>query len=348
MQKQPTFVRGSTDRRDTLAIREGKWKCEFCGAENLGRDMKCGSCGAVRGENVKFYLDDNAAEVTDETLLNMAEAGADWHCDYCGTDNRADAGSCKQCGAPKDGMKSREEKHLSNDGTPLSGGSSVEFSENAPVKSSRKKAPAVIIAVIALAVIIGVASFLIFGGKEDVLVLDRGEWTRTVGVERQEWVEYTSWEDSVPSGASVLDRWEEQRGTEKIQTGTERVKVGTKDKGNGFFEDIYEDRPVYREQAVYDTKVRYEIVEWKEYREVKSAGGISDDPQWPDSELRYTDREGRKNETAVLFFHSTDPEQEGKVFTYDKLRPEDLASFEKGSQYPAEVIGTTVRKFLDE
>ncbi len=331
-----------------MAIREGKWKCEFCSAENLGRDMKCSSCGAVRGENVEFYLDDEAAEVTDENLVNMAEAGADWHCDYCGTDNRAGVNSCRQCGAPREGMKSREESVTGGGNHPAQQNSRSDSSRGTSDGPVKKKAPVAVIAAVILVLIIGIAAFFIFGGREDVLVLDGGEWTRTIGVERQEWVEYTAWQDDVPSGASVMERWREQRGTEKVQIGTEKVKVGTKDKGNGFFEDVYEEKPVYREDPVYDIKVRYEVIEWKQYRSVEASGSLSEKAQWPDPELTYSDREGHRYEQAVLYFHSTDSEQEGKVFTYDKLTADEMSEFAAGGEYHAEVFGTTVRKFIEE
>jgi len=330
-----------------MAVREGKWKCEFCGGVNLGRDMKCTACGAVRGEHVEFFLDEDAQEVTDEGLKNIAEGGADWHCDYCGTDNRADAPVCKQCAAPREGMKSREESIVAGSGSGSAGGGSGSLSSPPPMPEARRS-PLKFILMGVAAVIVVLAAVFIFGGREDVLVLDDGSWSRSIGIERQEWVEYTVWEDEVPSDALVLDYWTEERGTERVQVGTEKVKVGTKDKGNGFFEDVFEEQPVYEEQAVYDTKVRYEIEEWLEYRNVRASGGLEDSVSWPDTGLSSGDREGQRTESAELLFHSTDPEQEGEVFTYAKLSPDEMSSFVKGSEYKAEVFGNTVRKFLDE
>jgi hypothetical protein len=41
----------------------------------------------------------SAASVTDEKLLAMAKAGANWKCAYCGSDQRAVGGECARCGA---------------------------------------------------------------------------------------------------------------------------------------------------------------------------------------------------------------------------------------------------------
>ena len=64
-----------------MAIREGKWKCTYCGATNRGRDLECTACGAAREKDVSFFLDDDAAEVTDEAVVAHARGGAEWICE---------------------------------------------------------------------------------------------------------------------------------------------------------------------------------------------------------------------------------------------------------------------------
>lgn len=319
-----------------MAVKEGKWRCPSCDAVNPGREMKCASCGNVRGEDVEFFLEEDAAEVTDEALLNRAAAGADWHCDFCGTDNRAGTEKCRQCGAPAEGMRRRQGKIQAT-------GPAKPATPPAPVKKSPMRI-FIPLAVIAAAVIL----FLVFGrGKEDSLRLESGEWSRSISVEQQEWVEKEDWEDQVPSKGEIIRTWEEQRTTEKIQVGTKQVKTGTKDMGNGFFEDVYEERPVYEERAVMDTKAKYRILEWEVYRTVEADGGLDDRPQWPDPDLSGGDREGRRSESATLYFRSTNPENEGKTYSYD-LKPEEMLQFKKDKDYQAVVSGSRVRKFLEE
>jgi hypothetical protein len=320
-----------------MAIKEGKWRCPACEAVNLGRDMKCSSCGAVRGPEVKFFLDEDAAELTDQSLLETAASGADWHCAFCGTDNRAGAVSCKQCGAPREGMKSRETGMA---GAPPAAGSGAAARSPRP---ARKPTRFVIAAAVVVAVAVGL--FLVLGrGTETTLRLQDGSWTRGVLVERQELARHEAWLDAVPAGARVLRSWEAQRGSERVQVGTEKVKTGTKDLGNGFFQDVYEDKPVYQDKPVYGTKAEYEILEWKNYRNESTQGGLSDPPIWPDPRLGPGDREGARTETSVLSFTATDPKLEGKIFTYGGAKAEELSGFSKDRDYPAVVRGDKVIK----
>jgi hypothetical protein len=326
-----------------MAVKEGKWRCPACGGVNLGRDMKCGSCGAVRGPNVKFFLDEDASEVLDEGLLATAAGGADWHCDFCGTDNRAAVTVCRQCGAPKDGMKNRETVIIGQ--APVSGSGGVASRQ----ATGPRRKPARIIIPAAMALVAIIAAVVFFSrGTEDKLRLQSGEWSRSIQVERQELVRHEDWRDQVPSGARILRTWEAQRSTEKIQVGTEKVKTGTKDMGNGFFQDVFEERPVYTEKPVFAMKVEYEIPEWKRYREAVSRGGIGDAPSWPDPGLTQGDREGVRAEKAVLRFVSTDPEKKGKVYTYESAKPEELASYSIGKDYPVMVLGDKVLRFASD
>jgi hypothetical protein len=80
-------------------IRMGRWDCTVCGfVGNLGPQTHCKSCGSPRDKNVKFYLPENAPEVTDPQLLLEARAGSDWICDCCGSGNKASNKVCYACG----------------------------------------------------------------------------------------------------------------------------------------------------------------------------------------------------------------------------------------------------------
>lgn len=82
-----------------MATYEGKWRCLRCSTVNIGRNLNCLTCGVKRGDDVKFFLDDNAAIVSDADLLRQANAGADWICRYCGGNNRAFDKQCSSCGS---------------------------------------------------------------------------------------------------------------------------------------------------------------------------------------------------------------------------------------------------------
>lgn len=91
-----------------MAIYEGKWRCTFCAEVNRGRDMNCVSCGVRRGEDIEFFLDENVAAVTDESLLQEANDGPDWLCETCSGSNRFSIKSCQTCGAPPGNSSFRE------------------------------------------------------------------------------------------------------------------------------------------------------------------------------------------------------------------------------------------------
>lgn len=91
-----------------MAMYEGKWRCTFCHTVCRGRDMSCVGCGARRGADVQFFLDDNAPPLTDEALLREASDGPDWLCETCGGSNRFSAKTCQTCGAPVGSSSFRE------------------------------------------------------------------------------------------------------------------------------------------------------------------------------------------------------------------------------------------------
>jgi hypothetical protein len=303
-----------------MAIREGKWDCPQCGhTGNRGSDLKCKSCNKQRSDDVEFYLEDDAAEVTDEARLAAASAGADWLCEYCNSSNVATLKSCKSCGAER-GAKRREEKVLLDaDRAPK-----APTSPEPPAPS--KKGGLVKWLVAGLA--IGAALFICLP-TEKQLTVSQVSWERTVELQKLATVTEAAFEDELPSGARVLSRERKfhhndkiQTGTrevskeveEKVQSGTRKVKVGTKNKGNGYFEDVFKDEPVYenrkktvtetvpvfRDEPVYKEHCRYEIDKWVRDT-VERTTGIDKSPKWPEYSLG-SRREGEKTETYKVVF----------------------------------------------
>jgi hypothetical protein len=306
-----------------MAIREGKWKCTYCGQVNQGRDEACHQCGQPRGKDVKFFLDGDAAEVTDQNLVDVAQAGADWICEFCSTDNRAKDTRCRQCGAERGTSRSLQEKMV----TP---GSAAQTGAASPgtARARARMGPIALGGIIAAVIAVGVlVYFLFFSASEKMAVLDRGQWQRTIAVEENKWVEHTAWEDAVPRNAIVLDTHQEKFGTEKVQTGTERKKTGQKDKGNGFFEDVYENVPVYTERDVYKNKVRFKIQEWVVTRTLKDEGDLSRAPAWPAVALSAAEREGKRSESGVLYLTLGE-----KTYQYSSPVGE-LSTYTQGAKY---------------
>jgi hypothetical protein len=355
-----------------MAIREGAWDCPHCGRKkNRGPDKFCGGCGAPRGEDVRFYLPDDAQEVTDAAELARAQAGPDWICPYCEGDNPAGNAFCSGCGAPRDGAASR----------PV-----VEHRDAAPVPPPLPP-PQPVVATPAggrlkkgcgigcLGLLLLTVLFWFLGRpREATLKVEGFSWERSVQVEALRTVPEEAWEGEVPAGARVLSTSRQvhhtnrvQTGTERrtrtvteqVQTGTERVKVGSRDLGNGYFEDVYEDRPVYqdrsheetyeepvyREDPVYATKVRYEIEKWLPARDEKVAGQDRA-PSWPAgiSRLAGQERPGARKETYEIRFR----DEKGELCVLQTTDEAEWRRFQPGSSYKAEVRpGCKIERILD-
>lgn len=314
-----------------MAIREGAWDCPSCGRKaNRGSHKHCGGCGAPRGLDVPFYLPEDAPEVTDAKELARARAGPDWSCSYCGGDNPGDNAFCGGCGASKDGAAPRPVvEHRPQPAPP-------------PAPPAKKRS-------FKLGCLLGLAGLVLalvlaqvcFGPKQETLTVTGHQWEREIAVEAQRRVVEEGWEGELPAGARMLSsarvlhhvdkievgRQEKTRTvTERVQTGTEKVKVGQRDLGNGYFEDVYEDRPVYenvereeryfepvyREQPVYRNRLRYEVDKWFPARTEK-AGGDGLATAWPNPRLGAREREAKR--TARYLLQLADPK--GRSYSYE-------------------------------
>lgn len=351
-----------------MAIREGAWDCPSCGRKrNRGPAKFCGGCGAPRGVEVKFYLPEDAPEVTAADELARAQAGPDWTCAYCQGDNPADAGFCSGCGATKDGKPRPVIEYKG--AAPPAMPSSTPPAQPQPL-ASRPPGRGGLVAkgcgIGCLSLLVLILFFWFLGRpKEAELTIAGFRWERAVQIETLKTVEEEAWEGAVPAGARVVSTRREvhhhdkiQIGTERktrtvserVRTGSERVKVGTRDLGNGYFEDEYEDRPVYenrsreetyeepvyREQPVYALRVRYRIDRWEPAREEKISredrspvwpGG----PGGPDLRLGPAERAGPRREAYEVIFRGED----GKAHVWKAPGEAGWRRLEPGRPYRA-------------
>ena len=347
-----------------MAIREGAWDCPVCGRKkNRGPEKFCGGCGSPRGPEVKFYLPDDAPEVVAAEALKRAQAGPDWICPYCDADNPADHAFCSGCGAPRDpAAKTREVVEHRLDAPPP-----PPQPLEVPAPPAKGMSPGLKkgcgIGCLGLLGLIVLLSFLGRPRPADLTVTGF-HWLRTIAVEELRPVTEQAWEGEVPAGARILGSSREvhhvdriQTGTqtrtrtvsERVQTGTERVKTGSRDLGNGYFEDVYEDRPVYedrsreetyqepvyREQPVYRQRIRYEVEKWVPDREAR-AEGQDRSPVWPDPGLGRNEREGSRKELYEIIFQDA----KGKPARYQAPGEQAWKSFEEGRVYKAKVRGS--------
>lgn len=339
-----------------MAIRVGRWDCETCDTKGiLGPETKCNNCGSPRPENVKFYLPDDAAEVTDEQKIEEAHAGADWVCSHCGSHSKHWATRCQSCGSPKDvagdGDKHLEEKITyfneqdrpkSSDGPRKQG---IREQRIAPPRQKSKMSKYLIFAVL---LIVGFIALNFISSEVDLQVKEH-RWERKVAMEEYKRVTEEDW--SVPQGGELIKSFqavhhndkrlighETKTRTKRVKVGDERYKCGTKDKGNGYFEDVYCTRPVYenREETyqepiyelvpVYQTKYRYSIMRWIGIDPLfaKSTGK---NVYWPEppSNLRSDKfRQGKRSEkyTLIVMDHNGENHEEEVSFQFWNDTPE--------------------------
>jgi hypothetical protein len=270
-----------------MANYEGKWRCSRCSMPNLGRNLNCQTCGVKRGDDIEFFLEDDAQAVNDAELLRQANAGADWICRYCDGNNRSFAAQCSSCGS----LRSAKDKQLIEETRGVYDWSEAarkaaknaahqrNFQETQSKKSffsSRFLKFALFGAGCLTAVFIAIFAGLVYIASlsypTEVKVTGL-EWTRTVAVEEYKTVTETAWEGEVPSGARVQSSERAVHHTEKVTDGTRTVPetyteqvadgsesyvCGRTDKKNGYFEDKYCTRTKYK--SVTRTRNKTETV----------------------------------------------------------------------------------------
>ncbi len=328
-----------------MAIREGKWDCNVCGTTGVrGPLTQCPNCASPRPENVEFYLSDDAMVVSDEKMLSEAKAGADWICTYCSGHNKAWQTQCSSCGNAKsvaNGDKVIDEKIEYYDQKKNDAKSALPKPPKKSSGSSKKLLKIIGFIVLGVVTLSILASF----DKEiEVQILEHG-WERTVQMEENKLVAEEDWK--LPQGAKLVKSYqaihhynevlvghEQRTRTVQIQTGTRKVVCGQKNMGNGYFEDvycnepIYENReesyqePIYRKDPVYQTKYQYNIYRWKEISPIQ-AKGIMKNANWPETPKSFTGnnfRQGEKKQRYWLKFKLPNGEVKQEEMPYEKWK----------------------------
>lgn len=324
-----------------MAIREGRWDCQYCGSSRiLGRDKLCPGCGRPRPEGTTFYLSDDAPIITDGTLLEQAKAGADWLCEYCGASNAASAEKCQQCDAQRGEARQQEVKEFKAGAVPQAGDQARDLppmaaslaagpSSSVPAAPPAwRKAWPLLLGVVAL---LCVCSFLFFQTSESRATVTGLSWEREIEVEALEWVEEEDW--SLPSEAELISEEEAIYRTEQEKVGERTYVCGQRDLGNGFFEDVECTEPIYEDKAEYRTRYTYRIRKWQVTR-TEEAGGQDQSPRWPALSLGRNEREGERNERYEVHFET----EEGQRHTVS-VAESRWRDFAVGQRYLLEING---------
>ena len=284
---------------------------------------------------MKFYLKNDVKEYVAE---NEKNDDANWICEYCKAQNDARTDVCSNCGSPKSEAErdyfgnavnkpvEQYVQHVSVSSTPAQtyvqhvSASSAQTIQT--VASSLLKKEILIPAAIILAV-----SFLLwlFIPITKTSTIQSFEWERTIAIEEFRNISENDW--SLPQNARlrytkqeihhydcVIDHYE-HRTRQVAHQEFDGYDTSYRDLGNGQFEEVrtprykivyteesYE-KPVYRNNPVYQTKYYYDIDRWIKVSEAWS-GRHDHEPYWKDTGLEtsvlspeYGDqREGVRNE----------------------------------------------------
>lgn len=408
-----------------MAIYEGKWRCTFCRTVCRGRDMNCGGCGARRGADVEFFLDDDAPPVTDEALLSQANDGPDWLCENCGGSNRFSVERCGTCGAARGSSRARQvtvNYSYPAPGRVAAGAARVTaFAARVPRRPPNLTLVALVVGIggagliaLFLLMTLGLANMsgdpaqkalgLKTAPQPSVppkvepapaprrveLAVERVEWKRSIVIEELRNVVSEDWEGSVPQDARILSQRQavysydrvrvgshvvQEHYTERVKVGTrtvtesytdresdgtEKYKCGTRNRGNGYFEDVYCTRPVYRtvrktrskevdeyqtvqrvrdktvddyeSVPVYRLKVTYSLKRWVN-ADTRVTQGANLTPRWPEVSNGRARREGRRAESYRVFLRDL---QANKVYERE-VSDSQFALFTAGAKCEATV-----------
>ena len=268
------------------------WDCKYCGHKKLlGITHRfCGGCGAPQDPNARYFPPDNEKVA----VQNHPYVGADVACPACRQPMSRAAACCTNCGSPIDkGVEVARRADvvlpapgaLPAGGMPFGGAPSpggvpfqgAPFSAGGATPQTPKKSSSTwIFALLGGVLFVIVSMFLVavFWKREGVFEVTGHSWERSIAIERRDAVRKSTWCDDVPSGARVLGRHEEQKGTKKEADGQE-CGMRKKDLGNGSYKEVKECKPKYKDVPVMEDKCDIEVIEWRNARTLAERGRAS-------------------------------------------------------------------------
>ena len=269
---------------------EGFWDCSYCGRKHIsGLTQNCPSCGRVRDETTKFYMD-GATRYLSQEQQEKVSSGPDWLCGYCGSYNSSDITICKSCGHSRDDEDNDYFKQQKLNARKVSERAEriraepvkkAERIRDEPVKREsikqrpirqRVKKPN-IFPLFLIAALLALFIYLIIP-KSTNLVVDNLTWEYIVQIEEEktfnesDWdlpingrLQYTSTE--IHHYNQVLDHMETKtrQVSYEVLDGYDEVITGYTDNGNGTFTENTTQVPRYR------TEYKTETYEEPVYRE---------------------------------------------------------------------------------
>lgn len=315
---------------------ELEWVCPNCSTHNPGPDKTCNGCGAPQPKDVRFQQRRRDELITDEDKIAAAIAGADIHCPFCGTRNKADAEVCINCGGELEGGHEREEGQVlgafqsgpasevtcphcgslnpdtayncSNCGGVISEPPMLPPAPAAGAPTQKKKMSPLMIGLIGIGVIalcaILIFLFNLFTRTTDTIGQVAGrEWQRSVVLEHFGPVNRDGWAAQIPSGARVGTCEMKYHHTQDFPAPDSREICGTpytKDTGSGYGQVVQDCK-----YEVYEKYCNYTIDAWSSY-DTLSVSGFNDQSYWPETNLTQNQRYGEQSEQYKITFSTDD------------------------------------------
>ncbi len=314
----------------------GYWDCPYCDNKGIrGDSAVCPSCGRPRGE-VKFYMKNQAQdqerraddvadiEYVDEETAKYVNRNPDWYCSFCETLNSDNAETCQSCGASRADSEANYFQMLEKK-------RQREAAQQRPAEQAQPKKSRLPMILIAIALVI-VGLFMYMNGKTTSrdYQITAISWERAIQIEQNVQYHESGW--SVPSGGSITDQRTELHHYDSVLDHYEDYEVQRSrqvvdhyetyftynDLGNGMFDQVEHERPVYKTEYYtvtesrpvyvqvprYQTKYYYDIWRWTPSR-VATSDGTDHNVYWPDTNLADDEREGRRGEAYRVVIANT-------------------------------------------
>ena len=298
------------------------WTCSYCGTQNPGAIKSCTQCGAPQAPDVQFEKVDaeTFAFIKDEALIRMAQKGADKHCPYCGTRNSIDAETCVECGSD-----------ITSDAKARESGERIETRAANQDPPTPPKRPQPFLIVIILVVLAGLVFLIINLTRTDQVtaVVSAVSWQRSQVIEEYQRVECKSWEDAIPSNATLVSCALQYRYDSDTPQPIATEVCGepyTIDTGTGLGQVVQD--CVYR---VYENYCTYTTMDWLPVETLVTSGEDLS-PYWPTFELANEQRQGNSTERYVITFSA-----EGDSFTYSTTDESLYLQAQLGSTWLLEI-----------
>jgi len=319
------------------AVYEMLWDCRYCGQKKLlGITHRfCASCGAPQDPRARYFPPDHEKI----PVHGHPYVGADVTCPACRQPMSRAAKCCTNCGSPID--KGAEVARRPDVVVPPPQAFGPPARAHGPAHASApKKSLTWLFALIGGVLFLFVGAMLVVAlwKREGVFEVTGHSWERTIAIERYEAVRKNVWCDDAPSGARVLARKKEQRGTKKEQDG-EVCGTRKQDLGNGAYKEVKECTPKYKDVPVMDDRCEVEITQWRPSRKVTEKGqSLTETPRWPATGVTGgtcigCEREGARTERYVVEL----VDEKTKTATSCAVPEARWSSFAKGTKYKGQM-----------